>query len=106
MPESVSYPSIMPKLKRKRSQHRMFYSTKLHFLPIATENPQTGRVWSTILFPVPGDVMLDVTSPTPQELIIRAARVAGDPVVENLVDGGGLIAGVGIEMSTRCVAFS
>lgn len=93
-------------IRTQCSQHRLFHSSKLHFLPIATEDPTTGHIWSTILLPAEGHEKLEIRSPSPTDLVITALHVEGDPAVESLKNGGELIAGVGIEMSTRSVQSS
>jgi len=79
----------------------VFHTTKLQFLPIATEEPDTGRVWATLLTNSTGSP-LQGSTPTPEDLIFEVDPIPGDPGVANLSSADPhLVAGLGIEMRTR-----
>lgn len=79
-------------------EHRIFHSQKLPFVPVTTLDP-TGRPWGSLLSNLgsPGFI----TSPNDTELVLTVHIVEGDPILQNLDKGQNLIAGLGIEFSTR-----
>lgn len=83
---------------RMPSQHRIFHSRNLIFVPITTLDA-TGRPWGSLLSRSgePGFI----TSPDDSTLVIDAIISDGDPIADNVSQGMGLVAGLGIELSTR-----
>lgn len=83
-------------------EHRQFHSTRLPFLPVTTLDGQ-GRPWGS-LFAHHGERGF-IRSPSPTSLIMEISPPIGDPFIENskLLESSGdmLIAGIGIEFSTR-----
>lgn len=75
-------------------QHRQFYQ-QLPFVFLGYQDPK-GQVWASILHGEPGFMH----SPNPEQLIINAQPVKGDPLNEALVDGMHL-GMLGIELPTR-----
>lgn len=87
-------------------QHRLFHTTRLHFLPVTTLD-ERARPWVSLLTSKHGKPEF-INSPTPTNLHIQAHVWAGDPIVHNLSDVHGqsphkraLISAIGIEVSTR-----
>ncbi|KAF9458982.1 hypothetical protein BDZ94DRAFT_1269331 [Collybia nuda] len=91
-------------VNRLPEQHRLFHTTRLHFLPITTLDNQ-GRPWASVLTPTSGDAPF-ISSSDDTHLQIKARVWDGDPAVRNLVNWGSakdkvLISALGIEVSTR-----
>ncbi|KAG1842886.1 hypothetical protein DFJ58DRAFT_805555 [Suillus subalutaceus] len=89
-------------------QHRIFYSTRLPFIPVTTLDSM-GRPWSSILAGPHGEIGW-VSSETYDQLSMRVEVWDGDPLKANAdyhagtTDGSQremLIAGIGVEFSTR-----
>ena len=89
-------------------QHRVFYSASLPFIPVTTLD-SIGRPWSSILSG-PGGEIGWVSSETHDQLTMRVNVWDGDPLKANVecyvkTTGGPkrkmLIAGIGVEFSTR-----
>lgn len=83
-------------------QHREFHTTRLPFIPVVTLDAQ-GRPWTSIFAGHSGEPGF-ASSPTPSRLDMDIRVWNGDPFLENakLFDGKRmLIAGIGIEFSTR-----
>lgn len=86
-------------------QHRLFHTTRLHFLPVTTLD-EHGRPWVSILTSKDGNTHF-ISSSTPTSLRIQAHIWDNDPIVHNLTDIRGksprqtLISAIGIEVSTR-----
>lgn len=83
-------------------QHREFHTTRLPFLPVTTLD-ESGRPWSSILAGPTGDIGF-ISSPSYTDLRMNIKAWEGDPFLKN-VEGLGskkvLVAGIGIELSTR-----
>lgn len=94
-----------------RDQHRIFHTSNLHFLPITTIDLD-GRPWASLVAGPTGDIGF-VQSPDKNTLILSVKLWDADPLVYTLdawLDPDErwkvpperfLIAGVGIEFSTR-----
>ncbi|KAG0696440.1 hypothetical protein DFH29DRAFT_950966 [Suillus ampliporus] len=88
-------------------QHRTFYSTRLPFIPVTTLDSM-GRPWSSILAGPDGEIGW-TSSDMYDQLTMRAEVWDGDPLKANAdyhesADGAPrkmLIAGIGVEFSTR-----
>lgn len=93
-------------------QHRIFHTSNLHFIPVATLDDR-GRPWGSLLAGESGSVGF-VTSPDDTTLIVDAAVWPGDPILttitafledqrlcEKSAPERFLIAGIGIEHTTR-----
>ncbi|KAJ5988515.1 hypothetical protein N7481_003725 [Penicillium waksmanii] len=90
-------------------QHRLFHTSNLNFIPV-TAIDKHGRPWASIMAGPGGEIGF-VTSPSRQTLSIVASLWDGDPILETVAawmkDSGiyetdnHLIAGLGIEFSTR-----
>ena len=82
-------------------QHREFHSTRLPFIPVTTLDDR-NRPWSSIFAGRTGEPGF-VTSPGSQRLDMEIKVWEGDPFLENskLYNGHMLVAGIGIEFSTR-----
>ncbi|KAI0258193.1 hypothetical protein BC834DRAFT_836174 [Gloeopeniophorella convolvens] len=88
-------------------QHRVFHSTRLPFLPVTTLDAR-GRPWGSILTAGDGKPGF-IDSPRENRLRIATHLWKGDPLLEHLeaspsaklADRALLIAGIGIELSTR-----
>lgn len=83
-------------------QHREFHTTRLPFLPVTTLD-ESGRPWTSILAGPTGELGF-ITSPSYTELRMNIKVWDGDPFFENTKSFGKkkvLIAGIGIELSTR-----
>ncbi|KAG1854511.1 hypothetical protein F4604DRAFT_1591213 [Suillus subluteus] len=99
LPECVEITAIVDRLPE---QHRIFHTSRLHFLPVTTLDQQ-GRPWASILYSndgMPGFI----SSPTDALLTIKARLWPGDPIIQNcsqLHDGNPLFSGIGLEVSTR-----
>lgn len=97
--EHVAITTIVDRLPE---QHRIFHTSRLHFLPVTTLDRQ-GRPWASIL--CSNDGMPDfISSPTDASLTIKARLWPGDPIIRNcsqLHDGKPLFSGIGVEVSTR-----
>ncbi|KAG1842892.1 hypothetical protein DFJ58DRAFT_805599 [Suillus subalutaceus] len=99
LPERVAITAIVDRLPE---QHRIFHTSRLHFLPVTTLDQQ-GRPWASILCSndgMPGFI----SSPTDALLTIKARLWPGDPIIQNcsqLHDGKPLFSGIGLEVSTR-----
>lgn len=103
LPGRVSITAVMPTLPE---QHRLFHSTRLHFLPVTTLDAR-GRPWGSILTARNGAPEF-IHSPSSTALEINAHVWPGDPIVENLAmiragvkEPRTLLGGIGIEVSTR-----
>ncbi|KAH7923314.1 hypothetical protein BV22DRAFT_593662 [Leucogyrophana mollusca] len=99
LPERVSIKAIVNRLPE---QHRIFHSSRLHFLPVTTLDKQ-GRPWASILCSV-GGVPAFISSPTDKILHVEAHLWPGDPIFHTLRDVGTrqvLASGIGIEVATR-----
>lgn len=93
-----------------REQHRIFHTSNLPFIPVLTLD-DSGRPWGSILAGQGGQIGF-VKSPDSQTLIARVETWKGDPVHQTCgawlaqkpvgqLDDRYLIAGIGIEFSTR-----
>ncbi|KAF9449316.1 hypothetical protein P691DRAFT_774756 [Macrolepiota fuliginosa MF-IS2] len=86
-------------------QHRLFHTTRLHFLPVTTLD-EHGRPWVTILTSKDGNPQF-ISSPAPTNIHIQAHLWDSDPIIHNLINirGGSsrqaFISALGIEVSTR-----
>ncbi|KAF8625929.1 hypothetical protein AX17_006655 [Amanita inopinata Kibby_2008] len=97
-------------------QHREFHTTRLPFIPVTVLDAQR-RPWGAVLAGEDGRTGF-VSSPTYSSLLVRARLWEGDPLMEvvglgregevdRARDGGegrggeALIAGIGVELSTR-----
>lgn len=92
-------------------QHRLFYTSNLHFIPVTTID-EHGRPWASIMAGAAGNIGF-VKSPNPQTLSITARVWDGDPILNTTAawikdkpfetDNSErfLTAGLGIEFSTR-----
>ncbi|RXW14497.1 hypothetical protein EST38_g11357 [Candolleomyces aberdarensis] len=89
-------------------QHRKFHTSNLHFLPVVTLD-KAGRPWSSILTGEDGTIgWITPAQRAASTLVLRPRVWEGDPFWENTDqfdardDGEGmLIAGIGVEVSTR-----
>lgn len=80
-------------------EHRIFHNKKVAFVPVTTLD-LTGRPWGSLLSNgagIPGFI----TSPDDTKLVLDVDVIEGDPIVQNVIGGQNLIAGLGIEFSTR-----
>ncbi|KAG2138419.1 uncharacterized protein EDB93DRAFT_723490 [Suillus bovinus] len=99
LPDRVAITAIVDRLPE---QHRIFHTSRLHFLPVTTLDQQ-GRPWASILCSndgMPGFI----ASPTNTSLTVKARLWPGDPIIRNLSqfnDGKLLFSGIGLEVSTR-----
>lgn len=94
-----------------REQHRIFHTSHLYFVPLTTSDDD-GRPWASLLAGANGEIGF-ITSPDSNTLVVRTRLWAGDPLLDTLhawLDPDRrqaahperfLIAGVGIEFSTR-----
>lgn len=90
-------------------QHRLFHTSNLNFIPVTTID-EHGRPWASIMAGAGGKIGF-VKSPNPESLSIIARLWEGDPLVDTFTAwtrSSGiqnserfLIAGLGIEFSTR-----
>lgn len=84
-------------------QHRVFHSKNLPFVPLTTLD-NDGRPWSCIAAGKDGKPGF-ISSPNESELDLDVKSWPGDPLLDNLDQipshGKALIAGIGIEFSTR-----
>jgi hypothetical protein len=100
LPERVAITAIVDRLPE---QHRIFHTTRLHFLPVTTLDQQ-GRPWASILCSNDGTPGF-ISSPTDALLLVKAHLWPGDPIIQNcsvpLHDGKPLFSGIGVEVSTR-----
>ncbi|KAG1727467.1 uncharacterized protein EDB91DRAFT_1163916 [Suillus paluster] len=89
-------------------QHRIFYSTRLPFIPVTTLDSM-GRPWSSVLAGPNGEIGW-ASSETYDQLSMRAEVWDGDPLKANVgyhaesaneMPREMLIAGIGVEFSTR-----
>lgn len=91
------------------SQHRIFHTSNLNFIPVTTID-QDGRPWASIMAGLGGEIGF-VQSPSARELTITAQLWDGDPLLDTATAWVNprdinhherqLIAGLGIELSTR-----
>ncbi|KAG6872999.1 hypothetical protein C0995_004131 [Termitomyces sp. Mi166 len=86
-------------------EHAVFYSTRLPFLPVVTLDA-SGRPWGSILAGIDGKPGFVRNSRSQYStLSINAKLWAGEPLLENVKryrqDGSMLVAGIGVEYSTR-----
>ena len=83
-------------------QHSEFHSTRVSFLPVVTLDEE-GRPWGSILTAKTGQTgFIRYPGYSTQTLIIEADLWDGDPLQNaKCVQGEMLIAGIGIELSTR-----
>lgn len=99
-PMAMAYTWIDPYMPE---QHRVFHSRNLHFIPLTTLDSE-GRPWSSLVSGPSGSPGF-IASPKETELHMTLESTLGDPFVDNLDsierDGKILIAGLGIEFSTR-----
>lgn len=82
--------------------HGVFHTTRLPFVPVTTLD-STGRPWGSILAGPDGEPGF-ITSPKYTTLSFNVKVWNGDPFVENVKeskDGEMLMAGIGVEFSTR-----
>ncbi|KIJ64073.1 hypothetical protein HYDPIDRAFT_112603 [Hydnomerulius pinastri MD-312] len=103
LPERVSINAIVNKLPE---QHRIFHSTRLHYVPVTTLDRQ-GRPWASILCSAQGTPSF-ITSPIETTLNIEAHLWPGDPILTNLrkfendqTKDKALASGLGLEPFTR-----
>ncbi|OAX41817.1 hypothetical protein K503DRAFT_833363 [Rhizopogon vinicolor AM-OR11-026] len=100
--ERVAITAIVDRLPE---QHRIFHTSRLHFLPVTTLDRQC-RPWASILCSSDGMPNF-ISSPTDNSLMVKAHLWSGDPIIQNfsfiqLHDGElPLISGIGLEVSTR-----
>ncbi|KAF9222801.1 hypothetical protein BS17DRAFT_782595 [Gyrodon lividus] len=83
-------------------QHQTFYTTRLPFIPVTTVDDRR-RPWSSILAGPDGQPGF-ATSQHFGELTMHASVWEGDPFAQNVKSSGDhpmLIAGIGVEFSTR-----
>lgn len=85
-------------------QFRVFFTTRLPFIPITTLDSE-GRPWTSIAAGATGELGF-ATSPDYSKLLMNILLIPGDPLEQNVkLYGKGkekmLIAGIGIEFSTR-----
>ncbi|TFL07736.1 hypothetical protein BDV98DRAFT_588198 [Pterulicium gracile] len=103
-PVSNQYTAVRSALDE---QHREFHTTRLPFVPVTTLDGE-GRPWGSILAGSAGEPGF-INSSDWERLEIRAKLWPGDPVLTNMQDRGSgtysdtdlLLAGIGIEFSTR-----
>jgi hypothetical protein len=89
-------------------QHQKFHTSNLHFLPVVTLD-KTGRPWSSILTGEDGNIGWITSSQRVASTLLLKPRVwEGDPFWDNADqfdaqsdEEGMLIAGIGVEVSTR-----
>lgn len=102
LPEKVPFTWVQSSMP---DQHRIFYSSRLYFLP-ATTLDSAGRPWVSVLTAkngLPGFI----SSPDESTLVINAGLWKGDPILENLgrVESFEktkvLMSAVGLETTTR-----
>ncbi|KIK39445.1 hypothetical protein CY34DRAFT_89195 [Suillus luteus UH-Slu-Lm8-n1] len=100
LPERVAITAIVDRLPE---QHRIFHTTRLHFLPVTTLDQQ-GRPWASFLCSNDGTPGF-ISSPTDALLMVKARLWPGDPIIQNcsvqLHDEKPLFSGIGLEVSTR-----
>lgn len=102
LPDKVPFTAITGSLPE---QHRIFHSSKLHFLPTTTLDSD-GRPWVSLLVSSDGKPGF-ISSPDENTLVIHARTWPGDPTLKNITENEeytlkrGLISAVGLEMSTR-----
>ncbi|KAF8548815.1 hypothetical protein OG21DRAFT_1500790 [Imleria badia] len=101
LPERVSVAAIVNNLP---DQHRIFHSTRLHYVPVTTLDDE-GRPWASILCSSEGTPGF-IHSPSNTALHINACLWPGDPISFTLshLDGREdnlLASGLGLEPSTR-----
>ncbi|KAH7890335.1 hypothetical protein F5I97DRAFT_14477 [Phlebopus sp. FC_14] len=104
LPERVSISAIVNKLPE---QHRIFHTSRLHYVPVTTLDAE-GRPWASMLCSATGTPSF-ITSPSETSLRIRARLWPGDPILANLRQlgkdafqkGKALASGLGLEPSTR-----
>lgn len=83
-------------------EHRLFHSTRLPFVPVTTLDSE-GRPWTSILAGPSGQPGF-ISSSSYDQLTAHASVWPGDPFLvnsESFGDGEMLVAGIGIEFSTR-----
>ena len=83
-------------------QHRTFHTTRLPFIPV-TSLDDRGRPWGSILAGAEGNLGF-ASSTSLTSLDFHTRLWDGDPFLENIksrTDSGMLIAGIGVEFSTR-----
>ncbi|KAF7968243.1 hypothetical protein HWV62_31579 [Athelia sp. TMB] len=83
---------------RMSPQHRQFHSQNLAFVPVTTLDGE-GRPWGSLLSNM-GERGF-IASPDDTVLIVDAVINDGDPIIDNIQHGANLIAGLGIELTTR-----
>ncbi|KAL4245701.1 hypothetical protein ABKN59_009710 [Abortiporus biennis] len=86
-------------------QHRIFHTTRLPFLPITTLD-KSGRPWTSIAAGPKGELgFISSPSSTSSRLRMNIRVWDGEPLIENVKvfnqNNKMLIAGIGIEFSTR-----
>jgi hypothetical protein len=103
LPARVPIDAIVNKLPE---QHRLFHTTRLHFLPVTTLDGQ-GRPWASVLTPGGGQATF-IKSSDDTHLEVSAHAWNGDPIVSNLLDFSQRsakervhVSALGIEVSTR-----
>lgn len=101
--DGVMAASFMAIEEEMPEQHRAFYTTRLPFIPVTILDAQ-GRPWSCILAGPSGEPGF-VSSPREDRLAMDVRPWDGDPFKENIElqpsKGRVLVAGIGIEFSTR-----
>ncbi|KAH7885648.1 hypothetical protein F5I97DRAFT_1810448 [Phlebopus sp. FC_14] len=97
---SLAWRDVHPEMTE---QHQTFYTTRLPFIPVTTIDDRQ-RPWSSILAGRGGEPGF-ATSKSFGELTMNISPWEGDPFLENVGMGDGrglkLIAGIGVEFSTR-----
>lgn len=103
LPARVSITAVVNHLP---DQHRLFHTTRLHFLPITTLDDQ-GRPWASVLTPA-DQTNAFISSPDGTHLQISARLWDGEPIVRNLAESRMrcpkeriLVSALGIEVATR-----
>ncbi|KAJ3562452.1 hypothetical protein NP233_g9565 [Leucocoprinus birnbaumii] len=103
LPARVSIAAIINYLPE---QHRIFYTTRLLFLPVTTLD-EDGRPWVSILSSRDGQPQY-ISSPDTTSLRIQAYVWDNDPIIHNLVGGWvgsprkpPLMSAIGLEPATR-----
>ena len=101
LPERVSIGAIVNKLP---NQHRIFHSTRLHYVSITTLDGE-GRPWASILCSSQGTPGF-IHSPSNTALHIHARVWPGDPISTTIAHLDGreddlFASGLGLEPSTR-----
>ncbi|ETW79353.1 hypothetical protein HETIRDRAFT_156155 [Heterobasidion irregulare TC 32-1] len=98
LPARVSLSAVTSKLPE---QHRIFHTTRLHFLPTTTLD-EHGRPWASFLCSADGRPSF-ITAPSDSSLVVQARVWPGDPIIDNLQSKRTpkLISAIGLETATR-----